>query len=141
MSVSLTAVAPVPPKLIGPHLQKSSVKELLPGTNSYDYSSSEPIGKIVINDTLKPQLLSNIFPVQFIYMQKLMSTKVIKVDHGYDHPFYKVVLTMALHNSALLWWLQLQPNGWDTLLGPKLNEKLKRAIISAILRHELLATE
>ncbi len=120
MSVSSLAVVPVSPKLIVSQLQMS---------NSLKKS------------WIKPQALSNIFPVQFIYLQKLISTKVMKVNHGYDNSFYKVALTTLLHNSASLLWLQLQPNGWATLLGPKLNEKLKCAITSAIECHELLVAK
>ena len=120
MSVSSLAVVQASPTLIVSQLQ---------------------IANSMKKSWLKPQALSNIFPVQFTYLQKLVSTKVMKVNHGYDNAFYKVVLTTVLHNNASLWWLQLQPNGWITLLGPKLNKKLKFAITSAIERHELLLTK
>ena len=139
MLVSNIAVVPVRQKLIGSPLQISnSLKERSLEIISNTSSPNGLMKESVINGSVKPQSLSNIFPVQFVYLKKLISTKVIKVDHGYDNPFYKIALTTLLHGSASLCWLQFQPPGWVTLLGPELNKKLKWAMTSAIERYELL---
>jgi hypothetical protein len=131
------AKVPVFPKLIPSKTQKPGTrKKGLVTVNSPAISSMTIMKGIALDGALTLVVLSNIFPIQFIYLQKPISTKVMKVNHDHSDPFYKVVLTSLMHNSASLWWIQLQPQGWAILLGPKLNEKLKWAIISAIECHE-----
>jgi hypothetical protein len=137
MLASHLATIPSPPKLIPSKMQMPEKrKKSLVTVNSHALSSVNLMKGIATDGVFKLSVLVNIFPIQFIYLQKLISTKVMRVDYRYSDPFYKVVLTSLMHNSASLWWIQLQPQGWAILLGPKLNEKLKWAIISAIEHHE-----
>jgi hypothetical protein len=133
------AKVPVFSKLIPSKMQKPETrKKSLVTVNSPAPSSMTLMKGIAIDGALKLPVLLNIFPIQFIYLQKLIATKVMKVDYRYSDPFYKVVVTSLMHNSASLWWIQLQPEGWVVLLGPRPEEKLKWAIISEIECHELL---
>ena len=80
----------------------------------------------------------NIFEIKFNYLQQPYSTKVLKVNHKYGDPFYKVVLYSNMGNRTTLYWVQFQLTRWVMLLGQELDEKLKLAITSAIESHELL---
>jgi hypothetical protein len=138
MLASHLAIVPSSPKLIPSKMQMPEKRKKSLVTVNYPALSSVNLMKGIATDgVFKPSVLVNIFPIQFIYLQKLISTKVMKVDYRYSDPFYKVVLTSLMHNSASLLWIQLQPQGWTALLGPKLKEKLKCAIILAIECHEL----
>ena len=141
MSVSQLTLVPVSATAITPQLQISrSVKKYSRRIDAYDHSSVDLIKESDRKGMFKLPSLLNIFPIQFIYWRKLIRTKVMKANYGYSNPFYKVVLTTLMHNSASFWWLQFQSTGWVVLLGPRIGENLKRAIISAIEGHESLVS-
>jgi hypothetical protein len=82
--------------------------------------------------------LSKIFAITFSYLKQIYHTKALKAAHGDGDPFYKVVLSSGISPNASICWLQQRPQGWIILLGPDLDERLKRAITSAIECHEEL---
>jgi hypothetical protein len=82
-------------------------------------------------------LSSQIFGVNFHYLQQAVDLKVLKVVYGGGETIYKVALKSALSKWNNICWFQHRLQGWVILLGRELDEKLKSAITSAIELEEL----
>lgn len=81
-------------------------------------------------------LSSEIFKVNFHYLQQAVDLKVLKVVYGGGQTIYKIALGSALSKWNNSCWLQRQLQGWVVLLGKELDAQLKLAITSAIERQE-----
>lgn len=84
---------------------------------------------VIMNNQL---FLSRIFPIIFIYLKKSCYTKVMKVIYRDDRFIYKVVLSSLVNPGSRICWLQLNGQGWTTLLGKDIDERLIQAITLAI---------
>lgn len=77
-------------------------------------------------------LSSKIFKIRFSYLQNIVRLNVLKVWNRGDESMYKILLGSKLSKSTGMCWLQHRQQDWIILLGHELDEKLKRAITSAI---------
>jgi hypothetical protein len=103
-----------------------------PGTGAL--AIAPPSLRAVKKDNL---LSSQIFPINFRYLQQAMQMKVLKVVYGSGEPIYKIVWNSALSQWGNSCWLQRRLENWVVLLGPDPDEKLKSAITAAIELEEL----
>jgi hypothetical protein len=113
-------------------------------------TSLEPIARTRSKSFVAPQksarhtletglFTADIFTISFNYLQQVAQMKVLKISYSDRRAIYKVILSSSFRQNVRDCWLQHEPQGWVTVLGPGLADDLKRAITTAISFHEFSA--
>jgi hypothetical protein len=79
--------------------------------------------------------LVEIFTIRFKLLNKLHSTKVMKVQYR-TNAIYKVVIYSSLRLGSSICLFEHLSEGWVTLLGNNINAGVKKAITAAIEHQE-----
>ena len=125
---------------------KSGVLVSESASKSYKDLKKQFLPKLLVRAQMKEESIckfenrfsvSKIFTISFNYLEHVCHTKVMEVKYGSNRAIYKAALGSKFSKSAIVCWLQHQPQGWTLQLGQDIDQRLVTAITLAIDRRKL----